>query len=153
MVDYNEVAKKYDLSRTVNLDTVFRLISGAQIDKDSIIVDFGCGTGNFTNAFEKLTSAVIYGIEPSDGMRAKAIEKAKKAIYLKGDHNCIPIIDKSVDFIFLTDVIHHIPDITQMFKEFYRILKSKGKVCIVTESYTQLESRFWVKYFPSTVFV
>ena len=51
----------------------------------------------------------------------------------------------------MTDVIHHVPDISMMFKEFYRILKPRGKICILTESHEQIETRFWSDYFPATV--
>jgi ubiquinone/menaquinone biosynthesis C-methylase UbiE len=37
-----------------------------------------------------------------------------------------------------------------MFGELYRVLKQGGCLCVVTESHKQIESRFWVKYFPTT---
>ena len=51
----------------------------------------------------------------------------------------------------MTDVIHHVPDISSMFKDFFRVLKQSGKVCILTESHKQIETRFWSAYFPATV--
>jgi hypothetical protein len=51
----------------------------------------------------------------------------------------------------MTDVIHHVPDINSMFAEFFRILKANGKICILTESHRQIETRFWSEYFPATV--
>ena len=149
--NYDELSKTYDISRKANSDTISTIISVANISKNSIVVDFGCGTGNFTYAFKERTNCTIYGIEPSDGMREKAAMKSDNIIFMKGDHLHIPIKSCSVDLIYMTDVIHHVPDISQMFLEFKRILKNHAKVCIVTESYVQLENRFWVKFFPSTV--
>jgi Methylase involved in ubiquinone/menaquinone biosynthesis len=150
-INYDEISEKYDIDRNVNPDTLKRLISGAQIVKDSVVSDFGCGTGNYACAIKRVTDSIIYGIEPSDGMRYQAVQKNKDIIFMKGNHKYIPIPDGAIDFIYMTDVMHHIPDISQMFIEFRRILKENGRVCIVTESYKQLKNRFWVKYFPSTV--
>ncbi len=149
--NYDELSKTYDISRKANSDTISTIISTGKISKDSIVVDFGCGTGNFTCAFKDRTNCTIYGVEPSDGMREKAAKKSENITFMKGDHSLIPIESGSVDLIYMTDVIHHVPDISQMFLEFKRILKNHGKVCIVTESHVQLENRFWVRHFPSTV--
>ena len=150
-VDYDEISKKYDLNRKADISKICRIVNDADIVPSSKVVDFGCGTGNFTHAFWELTKASIIGVEPSDGMREKAIAKGKDVTFLKGDHNKLPLDKECIDLIYMTDVIHHVPDIFQMFKEFKRVLKIGGKVCILTESYQQLESRFWVKYFPTTV--
>ncbi len=36
-----------------------------------------------------------------------------------------------------------------MFRELRRVLKENGSVCIVTESHSQIEGRFYNRYFPS----
>jgi ubiquinone/menaquinone biosynthesis C-methylase UbiE len=132
----------------VNINTINLLSAELTIDGKRIL-DFGCGTGNFANAIKKLTTADIYGVEPSDGMRENALAKGLDA--RRGDHAGIPFEDNFFDFIYMTDVIHHVPDMEMMFAEFFRVLKAKGLVCILTESHKQLETRFWVKHFPSTV--
>ena len=38
-----------------------------------------------------------------------------------------------------------------MFTELMRVLKPGGLVCILAESHHQLETRFWVEFFPTTV--
>jgi ubiquinone/menaquinone biosynthesis C-methylase UbiE len=149
-VDYNILAKDYDLTRTANIDTISLFAADLPLD-DKIILDFGCGTGNYVYAIKKLTTADIYGVEPSDGMREKAA--AKGVDVRSGDHSIIPFSDGYFDFIYMIDVIHHVPDLKMMFSEFRRVLKPGGLVCILTESHRQLETRFWVKYFPTTVAV
>lgn len=150
-MDYNALSQDYDLTRNINIDTVKRLMSKIEIDSETKMLDFGCGTGNYTCAVKKLTMADVYGVEPSDGMRQKAIEKNAGVTFLEGDHSAIPSNDNFFDFIYMTDVIHHVPDLHIMFQEFYRVLKPNGLICILTESHQQIESRFWSAYFPSTV--
>ena len=147
-IDYNILAKDYDLTRTANINIINLFAAELPLDGKTIL-DFGCGTGNFAYAIKKLTTADIYGVEPSDGMREKALVKEIDA--RSGDHSYIPFEDNFFDFIYMTDVIHHVPNIEMMFTGFRRVLKPGGLVCILTESHRQLETRFWVKYFPTTV--
>lgn len=147
-INYNILARDYDLTRTANINIINLFASEISLD-NKVILDFGCGTGNFAYAIKKLTTADIYGVEPSDGMIEKALSKG---IHVrKGDHSSIPFDDNFFDFIYMTDVIHHVPDLQMMFAEFYRVLKRGGIICILTESHRQLETRFWVKHFPTTV--
>jgi Methylase involved in ubiquinone/menaquinone biosynthesis len=150
-MDYNILSQEYDLTRNINVDSLKRILSKTNFTHDTIVLDFGCGTGNYTCAVKKLTNAIVYGAEPSDGMREKAIAKEMGITFLKGDHTNIPVEDNSIDLLYMTDVIHHVPDLRSMFSEFYRVLKSDGRVCVLTESHKQIESRFWSAYFPATV--
>ena len=149
-IDYNNLAKDYDLTRTANINIINLFASELSLD-DKNILDFGCGTGNFAYAIKKLTTAMVYGVEPSDGMREKALEKGINV--QQGDHSSIPFEDGFFDLIYMTDVVHHVPDLKMMFAELNRVLKPNGFVCILTESHRQLETRFWTKYFPATIAV
>ncbi|MCL1863709.1 MAG: class I SAM-dependent methyltransferase [Defluviitaleaceae bacterium] len=147
-VDFDALSKSYDLTRNANANIVKLMLSELTLDGKNVL-DFGCGTGNYAIMFRESVSANIYGVEPSDGMREHAITKGVDA--RKGNHSDIPFEDDFFDFIYMTDVIHHVPDTEEMFREFYRVLRPHGLICILTESYKQLESRFFVKHFPSTV--
>ncbi|MCL2409600.1 MAG: class I SAM-dependent methyltransferase [Oscillospiraceae bacterium] len=149
-INYNILAKDYDLTRITNINIINLFASELPLNGKTIL-DFGCGTGNFMYALKKLTNSEIYGVEPSEGMREQA--QAKGLDVKNGDHREIPFADNYFDFIYMTDVIHHVPDLEMMFSELCRVLKSDGLICILTESHQQLETRFWVKYFPTTVAV
>lgn len=152
-VDYNAISQIYDNVRAENKSIVDLFIEEVKITNRTRILDFGCGTGNYANMLQRLTRAKVYGIEPSDGMREKAIAKNVNITVVKGDHKNIPFEDSYFDFVYMTDVIHHIPDIEMMFKEIGRVLKSGGSLCIATQSHEQIDNRFYVKYFPSTAIV
>jgi len=147
-IDYNSLANDYDLTRTVNVEIINLFASELPLDGKTVL-DFGCGTGNYAYAIKKLTTADVYGIEPSDGMMEKAL--AKGLDVRKGDHSSIPFANGHFDFIYMTDVVHHVPDMNTMFSELERVLKPGGLICILTESHEQLGTRFWVKHFPTTV--
>jgi len=150
-MNYDILSRDYDLVRNANIDTLDRIISKANVVENTFVLDFGCGTGNYACVMKKLTGANVFGVEPSDGMRQKAQEKSKEIQFRKGDHAFIPFDNNFFELIYMTDVIHHVPDISVMFTELYRVLKLNGKVCILTESHEQIEARFWSAHFPATV--
>ncbi len=152
-VDYNEISKTYDFVREENSSIIRVFLDELSFDQSMNVLDFGCGTGNYAHALAKLSHAKVYGVEPSDGMREKAIAKNPNVIFSKGTHEHVPFEDNFFDFVYMTDVIHHIPDIGVMFAEISRVLKTDGNLCIVTESHAQIDNRFYVKYFPSTAIV
>lgn len=131
-INYDKVSIEYDDVRKADIELINYFLEEISLNRNTKVLDFGCGTGNYTDKIKKITKADVYGVEPSDGMRIKAINKNDKIIYKKGDHENIPFPDNFFDFIYMTDVIHHVPDIDKMFNEFNRILKKEGKVCIET---------------------
>ena len=149
-INYNEISEKYDEVREADLELIRKFQKEIDFNKNINILDFGCGTGNYTNLLQEFTKANVYGVEPSAGMRQKALAKNEDLIIKAGDHEHIPFDGNFFDFLYMTDVIHHVPDLNQMFKEFIRVLKNEGLVCIETESHQQIDERFYVKYFPGT---
>jgi len=152
-VNYNEISQTYDDVRQVDTDLINSFLKEVEFDSSTRILDIGCGTGNHSDLLQKVTQGKIYGIEPSTGMLNKAKQKKSKVVYKQGDAEHIPFEDQYFDFIYMTDVIHHVPNIGKMFAEIYRVLKANGKVCIVTQSHQQIENRPIAQFFPETVAV
>jgi len=56
------------------------------------------------------------------------------------------------DLAFAVDVIHHISDRPQAFKECRRVLRGRGRLCLVTDTPEIIRSREPLStYFPETV--
>jgi len=149
-INYNEISKIYDDVREQDLPIINNFINELEITKETTILDVGCGTGNYAMALEKITEAKMYGIEPSEGMLLRAKEKKSGIIFKTGSAGEIPYEDRKFEFIYMTDVIHHVPDIVAMFKEFRRVLKEGGKICICTQSHRQIDLRYMSEFFPAT---
>jgi ubiquinone/menaquinone biosynthesis C-methylase UbiE len=149
MIDYDAASKSYDNTRRASEHLMALFHETIRFSDTTTVLDFGCGTGNYLHLIQTLFACQCHGIEPSEGMRIKAQEKNRKLILAQGDHSQIPYPDTFFDFIYLTDVIHHIPDLDRMFQTLKRVLKQTGKLCIVTKSHAQIEKRFYNRYFPS----
>lgn len=153
-VNYNEISKIYDDVREGDIVLINHFLQELPPDDALNILDIGCGTGNYTDLLQKVTQAKhyqVYGIEPSEGMIRKARQKNSYIIFQQATAEEIPFEDDFFDFIFMTDVIHHVPDIRKMFSEIHRILKPHGKVCIMTQSHRQIAARPIAAFFPGTV--
>ena len=149
--NYNEISKIYDGVREGDLTLAQRLMRVIPFRPGMRVLDIGCGTGNHTDLFQKLTQVEVYGIEPSAGMLAKARQKNEHIIFKTGQADSIPFGDNFFDFVYMTDVIHHLPDIKAMFVEIWRVLNPGGMACVVTQSHQQIENRPIARYFPGTV--
>jgi len=149
-LNYNEISKIYDDVREGDLALIQRLIRALPSHPDTCVLDIGCGTGNHTDLLQKLTGVQVYGIEPSEGMLEKARRKNPEITFKIGQADQIPFDDNFFDFAYMTDVVHHVPDIKVMFTEIWRVLNEGGKGCIVTQSHKQIEERPIAQYFPGT---
>ncbi len=153
-IDYNEISKIYDDVREADIVLINHFLEQIPGDQPLNVLDIGCGTGNYTDLLQKVTQTRgwhIYGLDPSEGMIEKARSKNGSIIFQQGKAEIILWACDFFDFIYMTDVIHHIPDIHRMFCEIQRVLKSDGKVCIVTQSRKQIEARPIARFFPGTV--
>lgn len=149
MTDYNEASKTYNNSRSTSTAVVEFFGKHIRLDRESSVLDFGCGTGNYLLVLKHTFGCKCYGVDPSDGMRSIAVANNPNCTIVKGDHTSLPFDGLSFDFIYMTDVIHHVPDISLMFRTLARTLKDEGSLCVVTESWRQIERRWYNKYFPS----
>ena len=152
-VNYDAISTIYDEVRHADVDLIQHFILECDLNPTTRVLDLGCGTGNYLDLFQRLSLSEFYGVEPSVGMGQNASQKNKNLTISIGNAYNIPFRDNCFDFIYMTDVIHHIPDLSQMFDELFRILKSHGRVCIVTQSHQQIEQRPIARFFPETVTV
>ncbi|HUJ12096.1 MAG TPA: class I SAM-dependent methyltransferase [Verrucomicrobiae bacterium] len=147
MTDYTDAAETYDNTRTYSDEVIDRFRAGVALTPSTCVLDFGCGTGNYLSRIYERFGCQCYGVEPSDAMRNKAQSKTGSLEIVQGDHLAIPLPSEHFDFCYMTDVIHHVPDVLSMFRELLRVLKAGAVLCVVTESYAQIDARN--RYFPS----
>lgn len=103
-------------------------------DTGVVVVDFGCGNGQIIREMNKINPKAEYiGLDISETAlkSAKAILPGCK-FYKIEDGGSFPLKDKSVDFIFSSEVIEHVYDTENAFSEISRILKANGKLLLTT---------------------
>lgn len=89
------------------------------------VIDFGCGTGSFTAKFLNY-GLELYGIDISQNCINYAKKKYPDISFDVGDIEHTAYLDESFDIIFLSGVLHHFTDFSNVLKECYRVLKKGG---------------------------
>ena len=90
-------------------------------------VDFGCGTGAFTEKLIKF-GLNISGVDISPGGIEYARKKYPNSKFIVGDCEKTNLKSNSIDIVILSGILHHFQDFSTIVKEAYRVLRNKGRV-------------------------
>lgn len=96
------------------------------------VVDVGVGTGLVAREAVRLTgdARLVVGVDPSPGMMASADLPAGVEL-VEGRAEAIPFPDESFDMVSMGYALRHISDLSVAFKEFHRVLKPGGRLCLL----------------------
>ena len=126
---YAEIWNSYSFVQDNAKNFVKYIKEKIKLNIDTVIMDFGCGTGivglNLINNVKK----VVF-LDPSKGM----IKQVQKAILKKNIHN-YEILEGDInkykgdklDLILVANVFHHIEDINYIINKFFKYIKKRGK--------------------------
>jgi SAM-dependent methyltransferase len=113
-------------------------------------LDLGSGTGRMTPSLADAFGGPVYGVEPSDRMRAQALAHAghPAVTYAAGDAERIPLPDASCDAALLFFVWHHVVDGAAAARELRRVVKPGGKVFVQSNFYDTVPDIWWFRVVP-----
>jgi len=149
-IDYEQAAIAYAKHRGPDPAVLAALIAVTQ--PGSSVLEVGCGTANYLSAVARETGCACWGTEPSETMRAHAVDRS--VTVLKGGAERIAFPSETFDLVYSVDVIHHVSDRARYFAEVARVLRPGGRVCTVTDSEDDIRRRRpLATYFPDTVAV
>jgi demethylmenaquinone methyltransferase/2-methoxy-6-polyprenyl-1,4-benzoquinol methylase len=96
------------------------------------VLDIGVGTGLTARqaAYWVGPLGKVTGIDPSSGMIESAKVPAGVELLL-GCAEAIPVEAESADFLSMGYALRHIADLSAAFKEFMRVLKPGGRICLL----------------------
>ena len=115
------------------------------------VLEVGCGTGVYSAAMAESGASTVYGMDLSRQMLRQA-PAHKRIVYLQGAATNLPFADQALGMIFSINVVHHIQNIGDYFREAFRILKPGGMFCTATDSEAIIKRRVPLsRYWPATV--
>jgi len=150
-IQYDDLANTYEETREIEPIVYALLCHFLKIEKGNVILEFGCGTGNYLKKLISDYEISPYGLEPSESMRMIAEHKLGGGVVSKGDHEFIPFSDNYFNKLYCIDVVHHVRELDLLFTNIKRVSAPNSLFCICTESHSQLEEKYWLKYFPSII--
>lgn len=96
------------------------------------VVDVGVGTGLVAREAAGIVGdgKLVLGVDPSSGMIQNARVPAGVRLQA-GSAESIPAPDASTDFLSMGYALRHVSDLVAAFREFRRVLKPGGRVCLL----------------------
>ncbi|SCG41112.1 class I SAM-dependent methyltransferase [Micromonospora humi] len=112
------------------------------------LLDLGAGTGSWAQAFTAWFPGLeVVAVEPSAAMRAHCPFRP----VLAGDAAHLPLDDARVDGVWLSTVIHHVPDLAAAARELRRVLRPGAPVLIRSAFAGRHEGITLFRYFLEAV--
>ena len=131
----------YDLTVWLTMlgrERAFRedLVRLANLRPGEAVLDVGCGTGSLAIAAKRAVgpSGMVYGVDASPEMLARAQKKAGSAvIFRQAAAQALPFPDRRFDAALSTVMLHHLPrkGREQCLREIGRVLKPRGRLLVV----------------------
>ncbi|AGL21324.1 class I SAM-dependent methyltransferase [Actinoplanes sp. N902-109] len=128
--------------------TEWRAAAARHLPRTGTLVDLGAGTGMWSRAFTGWFPALrVVAVEPSAAMRNRAAFRPLVA----GDAGHLPLAAGSADAVWLSTVIHHVPDLRAAGRELRRVLRPGGKVLIRSVFAGRPDGVSLFRWWPSAV--
>ena len=153
--DKTNMAESYDSGRNYSPDILQqwlnRFSTHMPVDQVSHILDLGCGTGRYSGPLAKHFTADVLGIDPSEKMLARARDKQTddRVTYQRASGEELPIGDGSADMVFMSMILHHLPDPQCTAHECHRVLRQMGYVCLRNTTADAVETFPYLRFFPT----
>lgn len=146
-------------------ELMFQKFKELQPKEDDVILDVGCRDARHICMLAKDYDSNFIGVDIVEmhfDLANKAIEENnldKRVKTILADATDLPLEDNCVDYIWIYDVLGHMPDINALFKSLYRVLKPGGKIMIfhvtATDQLTKEEAKYVLEpllTFPNSIY-
>src|SRR3712207_3023538 len=156
--NYTQKSRNYDKTREpVGTEVSVGCFAHAPVPLDqTVILDAGCGTGNYSRAMLDYVGR-IEAVGMNSGMLEVAAQKLAEAkdegriSFHSARIDELPFEDEYFDGVMINQVLHHLPDDPtqafpahrRVFAAFSRVLKPGGVLVVNTCSQEQLRHGYW----------
>ena len=111
------------------IDLVAEALATLEVIEGQLVVDVGCGTGQYLPALDTAGAAVI-ALDLSEGMLRSATSSAASRV--AGDAAQLPLASGSVDAVLMMHMLYHVPRPPDAVREARRVLRPGGKLLVMT---------------------
>jgi len=134
--------KIYQFIKKTAIQQKLKLVLAQQKNK-GILLDIGCGTGDFLAAV-KSSGWQVKGYEPNEKARKIALQKDVELTDSTED-----LKDNSVDVITMWHVLEHVPDVKAQITELKRLVKPGGTIIIAVPNYKSFDAHHYQNHWAA----
>ncbi|MFA5842587.1 MAG: class I SAM-dependent methyltransferase [Candidatus Gracilibacteria bacterium] len=116
------------------------------IHKDSRALDVGCAMGGFLDYLHQKGLTKLYGVDIIEDYVSYAKKKGIYTVKL-GSAESIPFDENSLDLVVVDQVVEHLVDPIQVFKEAKRVLAEDGLLCIGVPDASRYDKLYFFDFF------
>ena len=134
---YENEAPKYNythgagmLGAQISIDRYYHSFLKKYINKNSKVLEVGCGTGVFTEVIKKLSNNII-ATDISKNMLLEAKKRNPDVEFKEADIENLPFKDQEFDLVIAINSFSYVPKKNKGIKEIQRVLKKNGKFLII----------------------
>lgn len=136
---FSGIAGRYDLLNhvlSVNIDKLWRKKVRKQLadilaNKDALILDVACGTGDLSIELQAGNNAKVIGTDFCRPMLTIAKEKAAEIPFVEGDAMSLSYSDNSFDAVTIAFGLRNLSNFEDGLNELTRVLKPGGKLVVL----------------------
>jgi SAM-dependent methyltransferase len=151
-LDYDDLATEYAKHRRTYPGLVEHIVRYAGVTGDSAVLEVGCGTANHLAEVRRTTSALCFGVDPSEQMLQQAATHPEELHLRPGHADDLGFPEQTFDLVMSVDVIHHLAEPRRYFDQAFAALRPGGCLVTATDSDWIIRNRRPVAhYFPATV--
>lgn len=131
---YSALAEQFDRERAPALGArAARILTRLDLPSAHLVLDVGTGSGGLLEAIRaRAPGAHIVGVDPAEGMLARAAAKPTAAGLVAGDAHALPILAARADVVLFSFVLHRLVDPAVALAEARRVVRPGGCVGIVS---------------------
>jgi len=151
--DTSDIAARYDRGRAVTDDArtaLLNLLLDAAPSRVARVLDLGGGTGRFAAVLRQAFAAPVVIVDPAANMIAAAAAKplGEGVRIVRAAADRLPFQAQAFDMVFVSQVIHHLPDVRAAMLEMCRVLSVGGRLIVRQSTRENLDAYFYQRFFP-----
>lgn len=144
-INYDNIAGDYDRRYHKNASQgVLEALGSILSDfKPDMVLEVGCGTSHWLKSINSYDAQYLIGLDKSLKMLKGGLQH-DRLVLCQGEAENLPYPQRSFDFVFCVNALHHFSYPEKFIVETYRILEKQGTIAIFGMDPSDARNRWYI---------